>query len=217
MDIVRFAPNELAVGQADERALCSHVSNHSEADCVMCCYSLGGSIAESDESMYDLERRNVFQIAHSLWQQCHSTMNTYLLARQISEKMHECLDAVGIKEHWVDQISTEVVWQHFVYHLRSRTSIGVLVDHEIGNACALLRQTERATLVRVTKRARVAEEDEAVEERGVSALQAGRCGDADGAEGVTVVVNEAGLRAHLAASASAREWIKLRLKIYDKE
>jgi hypothetical protein len=93
-----------------------------------------------------------------------------------------------------------LIFQHFVYHDRQKSSMIVLIDHEIGNAGALMRVTERATLV-VKKRAR---DDDTECGGGVTALQAAR--------GVEVSVNPEGLRHHLQASDNMRSWIKLRLQ-----
>lgn len=187
------------VSELDERALCSHVVDTPESECPLCTYTIDGSIAQADESLADLERKSVFQRAYSLWNTLHNTMNCYVLARQIAERMKaDFIETTGGElEPWMLRINCENVFAHFVYHDRQKSSLTVLIDQEIGNAGALVRVTERATLV-VTRNRK--ENDEG----GCSALQAVR-------GGVEVTVDAAGLRNHVIASENYRQWIKLRL------
>ena len=181
-----------------EKALCSHIVDHPESECVLCVYTADGSIPDADESLADLERKTVFQRAYSLWSSLHNSMNCYQLSKQIAERMKADFTETtgGALEPWMNQINCETVFSHFVYHDRQKSSLTVLIDQEIGNAGALVRCTERATLM-VRKRPRV-------EEDGVTALEAAR-------GGCDVVINTEGLRNHVVASENYRQWIKLRL------
>ena len=181
----------------EEKALCSHIVDHPESECPLCVYTIDGSIPDSDESLADLERKTVFQRAYSLWSSLHNSMNCYALSKQIADRMKgDFIEACGELEPWMQKINTEVIFNHFVYHDRQKSSLTVLIDQEIGNAGALMRCTERATLMAV-KRARVEEEG------GLTAL--------DAARGCEVVINPEGLRNHVVASENYRQWIKLRL------
>jgi hypothetical protein len=192
-ELIHFGVSEL-----DERALCSHVVDTPESECPLCVYTIDGSISQADESLADLERKTVFQQAYCLWNSLHNNMNCYVLARQIAERMKaDFIETTGGElEPWMQRINCETVFAHFVYHDRQKSSLTVLIDQEIGNAGALVRVTERATLV--VKKRRLEEVND-----GCSALEAAR--------GVDVEVDAAGLRNHVLASENYRQWIKLRL------
>jgi hypothetical protein len=124
-------------------------------------------------------------------------MNAYVLCAEIAGMLKHELSQCGCE--WVDRISTDTVFEHFLYHDRQKSSMTVLIDHELGCAASLVRVTERATLV-VKKRLRDGDEGD----KGVSAIEAGR-------DGVEVSVNAEGLKHHMVASENLRQWVRLRL------
>jgi hypothetical protein len=126
--LVHYGARELSA--VDDKSLCSHVS---EIDCPLCVYTSSGSIPESDCSLADMERRTIFQRAYSRWNALHNSMNCYALSSEIASMLQAEFEECGVEYAWVAKINTDLVFQHFVYHDRQRSSMLVLIDSEIGH------------------------------------------------------------------------------------